>query len=407
MATSQQFDLIFLGGGNFTFQTINNLLHDGYRGRIAVVERRNSFVKNHRWCTWWPANAPLPRGTSAQWNAYFFRHQGNWQKRELNNWRYIHIESGQFYKTSLKDWEKSAQVEILWGESAEGSVHREENLQHVELSNRELIAPRVIDTRYRTDLTPSEAFSRKTGWWQSFYGQIIPGNHSPIDGGFGLMDFDLPEREGFAFGYILPLSENQTLFEYTAFHREAKSLNHMKAQLATYLGENISATSNPAQEEYGWLPMSSDLSRATDLPGLWQGGLRSNGARPATGYAYYRNRQRAQQISQAILRDQILPASPRQTSSDWLDPIFLETLVDQPALTKHSMLTLMKQLQGDEMAAFLTDQPSPLTLAKVLWTLPKIPFLAGVMSLAARDYSPTTGSRQSVPTRRKAQPNYS
>lgn len=387
MRSHEHYDLIFLGGGNFTFQLLGSLLEKDYRGRIAVIEQRDTPVQNHRWCTWWPADKTSPAGTTAVWDSYAFRHGEKWIQRPLRDWRYVHIDSGAFYHQHLAQWRDRKQIDFFWGQSAPNPVATENGSYLLPLNQTQLTSRRIVDTRYRTDLPPSTPFDEQTGWWQSFYGKVIPDYQASLPKGFGLMDFNLQEDDGFAFGYLLPLPGRKTLVEYTAFHRKAKSLAHMKAQLARYLGasDDEDDTENC---EHGWLPMSADLTPVRDLPGYWYGGLRANGARPATGYAYFRNQQRVEQFAQAILREQILPDPPRISLSRWLDPVFLETLVDDPSLTRSSMVKLMQTLSGDEMASFLSDRPSPGTIAKVIFSLPKKPFLQGALSYATKHHHP-------------------
>lgn len=380
MLVHPTYDLVVLGAGNFATHLVNSLLDSGYQGSIALVDERDHFSQPHRWCSWWPKDRPSPLGTTQQWGKYFTRSGGKLTGKSLSNWSYLHVDAPTFYEKSHRAWSRAAaKVDLFTGTAVQSPPQEFSDFWEIGLGNRSLRGVKVIDTRSQTQRMPKESFCDRTGWWQSFCGKIVQGRLEKVPPeSFGLMDFDLSDPSRFSFGYILPLPGKQTLFEYTAFNRAAVPLEEMRAKLDGYLDQWDIGRSIRGTEEHGWIPMSQDIGKTPARPEIWEGGLRGGCARPATGYAFYRNLRMAQSMSRAILRKDTSPPKLPQGVFPILDGIFLETLVDNPALTREVMETLLHSLNGDELADFLNESAPLRTVAKVISLLPKTPFLGGV-----------------------------
>ncbi len=61
-----------------------------------------------------------------------------------------------------------------------------------------------------------------------------------------LMDFDVPQRDGATFFYLLPYSKNRALVEYTLFSSETLSENEYEKELRKYLAHKY----NLSQKDY-------------------------------------------------------------------------------------------------------------------------------------------------------------
>ena len=63
---------------------------------------------------------------------------------------------------------------------------------------------------------------------------------------------------------------------------------------------------------------------------------------------------------------------------EFLDGIFLETLTRDENLAQSAFPALLKKTRGDELAAFMAENPRWTDLFKIIGALPKKPFMRGM-----------------------------
>lgn len=238
----------------------------------------------------------------------------------------------------------------------------------------------LIDCRVGTFRMPTKNFENYSGWWQSFLGYEVSGSPDFLDpDSFCLMDFETSSSHPLSFGYILPLSSEKTLVEFTVFDSEAQSLSTLESGLKNYLQSLNWNYENPLLKEHGWLPMVSDpslhRSAGNSCEGAWLAGIPGNCARPSSGYAFARIQKQASAFARAIVREELEPPETVSLSSTMLDTVFMKAVLPDKKLARRSFKRLLEKTTGDAMAGFMGERYRLGNFVSVVKSLPKWPFM--------------------------------
>ncbi|MDB4977361.1 MAG: lycopene cyclase [Myxococcaceae bacterium] len=275
------FDVVLVGGGLASVLCCLALLERRPGLRLALVEREPRLGGNHTWC-FHAADVPSSaRSLMAplvvqRWDGYTVRFPR--RQRRLAS-PYACITSERLHQVASARIEAAPGCELLLGHGA-----RALHAQRVVLDDgRELHAKLVIDARGPT-LEASGSLGAQRGY-QKFVGlELAVAPHTltePV-----LFDACIPQRDGFRFMYVLPLSSERVLVEETFFSEQpgldearcrSTILDYAKAQ-----GLSVRAV---VRSERGVLPMpwkdaAFDLA-ARPLPAGYRAGL----FHPVTGYS--------------------------------------------------------------------------------------------------------------------------
>lgn len=241
--------------------------------RIAIVERDHALGGNHTWCFHAddvPADAEWIAPLVVQrWDGYdvaFPRRQR-------------HLESAYACTTSarLDELVRPVVDGLYLGELATTiEEHR------VTTASRSLTATAVIDAR-----GPDRSASWGESGWQVFVGrEVRVTNHG--QGHPMLMDATVPQRGGFRFVYVLPLSADVLLIEDTIFADTATlDLEDGRRAIADYAAAHGWQIEDVLREETGVLPLPLHVPAPTvNDGGPLVAGYAGNWFHPTTGYSF-------------------------------------------------------------------------------------------------------------------------
>lgn len=189
-----------------------------------------------------------------------------------------------------------------------------------------------------------------------------------------LMDFRCDQSRGIHFIYCLPFSPTRALVESTLFSTEIESPDYYDKSIRTYLADVIGVSEFTIdRQESGAIPMAL-LGRFNPL---YQG-IGSNGGaiRPSSGYAFsFIQKQVGQILRDARAGQHLVVKSPHSRFTLLMDQIFLRVLHRYPTLAPRIFINMASVLTGDEFARFLSSEGTISTWMKVIFAMPKLPFI--------------------------------
>ena len=124
--------------------------------------------------------------------------------------------------------------------------------------------------------------------------------------------------------------------------------------------------------------------RESDLMGI---GANGGAIRPSSGYAFSFIQKQIDQIS-----NNAKPGKPLQVKSPhsrfelMMDQIFLDVIRRKPSLAPAIFTSLARYLNGDEFACFLSGEASVKIWLKVIFAMPKWPFLLSLLPQIRKEY---------------------
>ncbi|RII11173.1 Lycopene cyclase protein [Streptomyces sp. YIM 130001] len=219
-----------------------------------------------------------------------------------------------------------------------------------------LRARQVFDSRPRRTLPPA-----RTRLLQHFRGWYVHTGTDRFDPEVAdLMDFRVPQpRHGLAFGYVLPLSPDRALVEYTEFSRTPLTTEAYEAALVRYCRDTLRLDGYTVDSaEQGVIPMTDAHFARRAGPAVHRIGTAGGATRPATGYTFAAVQRQSRAIASALLAGRMAAPPPHGRRALAMDAVLLRAL-DTGRINGPDFFTdLFRRVPPERLLRFLDGDTS-------------------------------------------------
>ena len=217
--------------------------------------------------------------------------------------------------------------------------------------------------------------------YQHFLGQHIHAEDDIFDAATAiLMDFRCDQSQGLHFIYLLPTAPNKALIESTLFTQTPLDEAYYKDAINAYMARHYKgAAYQVVGQEKGIIPLADCRDTTNKEHAI---GARGGALRPSSGYAFsFIQKQIAEIISHFKKTGQWQATSPISHRDYWMDKVFLHVLQTRPSIAISLFAKMAKALNGTEFALFMSGMASWRIIFKVVFAMPKRPFLSAAMAV--------------------------
>jgi lycopene beta-cyclase len=187
------------------------------------------------------------------------------------------------------------------------------------------------------------------------------------------MDFRCDQSKGMHFIYLLPFSKKTALVESTMFSKHLESNNFYDKAILKYLKKYYNLKSfTKSNHEKGIIPMH-DVSLMSK--NRFNIGTRGGAVRPSTGYAFTFIQKQVLQIKDQLISGKKINTNIHSKIDLFLDKIFIRVIDKYPEIAPTIFSNLAQNINGDEMARFMSGNCDFKTNLKIIFSMPKIPFI--------------------------------
>ncbi|MEU1350593.1 lycopene cyclase family protein [Streptomyces sp. NPDC005795] len=245
-----------------------------------------------------------------------------------------------------------------------------------------LRARHVFDSRPLPALPPA-----RTQLVQHFRGWFVRTPTDRFDPAVAdLMDFRVPQPpRGLAFGYVLPLSADRALVEYTEFSRAPLTTEAYESALDHYSREvlGLGAFTVEAAEQ-GLIPMTDARFPRRIGPAVFRIGTAGGATRPATGYTFAAVQRQSRAIAAAVRDGHGTVPPPHGRRALAMDAVLLRALDTGRINGPEFFTALFRRTPPARLLRFLDGATSPweewriglsTPIAPMLRTAIEVPFL--------------------------------
>ena len=372
MPSDHDVDLVILGGGCAGLSLASRLADARSPLRVVVLEARSGYVDDRSWCFWRPERHDLSHLVSKSWSSWTFAGaDGRTSTRSIPGLHYQYIRGSDFYSDALRRVASSTSISIRTGVQVVAIERLADGLR-VQTDSGAVTARWVVDTRPRR--LPSMIY-------QCFVGVEIEADAPlPFDiDEAGLMTGMRSDGDGLGFTYILPLTQTGALIEWTRFSAVPLPEVELLASLDTVLAALGLASARVIRRERGVLPMGRAPELPEVVPGVVHAGMGGGALRAASGYAFLRIQGWAEHCARELQSGRAPvehPAEPWDRRE--MDRIFLQAIRVQPEKTADYFLALASRVPAERLVRFLSDQATIGDYARIIASLPLVPFLAQI-----------------------------
>ncbi|QPP07604.1 lycopene cyclase [Streptomyces bathyalis] len=251
-----------------------------------------------------------------------------------------------------------------------------------------LLSRWVFDSRPPRRLPPA-----RTTLLQHFRGWFVQTRRACFDPSVAqLMDFRTPQPPpgGLAFVYLLPLSEDEALVEYTVFSTSVASTRTYETALRRYLEDTRRLGDYTVTEtEHGVIPMTDGVFRRRAGRSVFRIGAAGGAVRPSTGYAFAALQRQATAVAAAYGAGRTpLPPEAHSWRHRTMDAVLLRALATGRIDGGAFFTGLFRRNPLDRVLHFLEGRSTPaqewaiglrapvLPMVRTLGELPFVPLRA-------------------------------
>lgn len=387
MSIKSSYDIVVAGAGASGLSLVVRLIEDPLLRdrRILLVDRSLMPVADKTWCFWDSSQLPFPELIHKTWSDLEVRALGNTFRASLHKYRYHCIRSKDFSQKLLERVRLSDRVTMLeaditgfGGDEQAGEVYTSAGTFRARWVFQSALRPPEFASM-RMDLSLKQHFR---GWIVKTETPVF----NPQKATF--MDFDVPQKNGVTFMYVLPFSATEALVEYTLFSGELLEDQAYDDGLRTYLTERLKLESDDYAITYvedGVIPMEDRRYNVKWAPRVWNTGSVGGLTKPSTGYTFIRIQRQNRVINDALAqrRDPVLSAGSSYRFRVY-DIMLLYQLLNHPDTSVRIFHELFRRNSMDALLHFLGEQTHPGQEARIFASLPWMPFFQSIYKMKGR-----------------------
>ena len=385
------YNAIIAGCGCAGLSLALRLLQRSPRLRLCLLDKEHGAHPHKLWSFWSQSPrdvVPLPDLPLQTWEHMEVAGADFRRREQLGRLKYATVMSDEFEARALDTLRNYPGVDII--SSGVRNLVDLNNRVAVHTEHEVLHAPYVFQS-YR--LCPQDALRRpRFPIVQHFGGWIVETKDDRFDPStFSLMDFDLPQRDGPTFLYVLPFSERRALFEYTVFSPTPLERDVYRDELQAALSRRGLTDYDITREEYGNIPMTDRHIRQRWSPRVFNIGVVGGMSKPTTGYAFHRIQRQVEHLARTWSDEGRPRPLPRNSARfRFYDMVLLDVLIREGARGHRIFERLFQTSSFDRVLSFLDEQTRPWEELGLLTPLPWGTFLRGLPGAARTLAAPGT-----------------
>jgi lycopene beta-cyclase len=382
----QQFDLIIIGGGCAGLSLTNQLIDQGFQGQALILDSRSRYEDDRSWCFWDKQPSTYQHLISQSWQNWRFSSAAKpIQTQACKGYAYHYVRAADFYGYAMTQLDTTNQISLKLNTPVL-SISPDGDGWRITTPQQDYLASQVVDTR-----PPCKETLMQASLFQCFVGLEVA-NIDPLiaQDSLDLMTEMRVAEQAFCFNYILPISAERTLVEVTFFSNKPIKSAVIAKYLDTLLAQKGWQQANIIRQEMGVLPMGLPQFKdanpmSPSAKNYVNAGIGGGALRASSGYGFLRIQRWAKQAADAMIKRNSLvgqPATPPVLA--FMDRIFLQVIKQNPELGPIIFERLLARVAPIRFLRFMDDQPSIIDLVSIIISLPKTPFLKGLICLVLR-----------------------
>ena len=298
----KQYDYIICGSGAAGLSLLMNLMQNKAfdNKSILVVDKEKKNVNDRTWCFWEQQPGLFEPIVHHSWQQVHFYSNYFSGLLHLQPYTYKMIRGLDFYNYVLGKALLRPNISFITGNVQ--ALANDVNKARVIVDGDSFRADYVFNSiMLHQPSVPKEKYYLL----QHFKGWLIE-TAEPVfeDGKATLMDFRVSQRHGTTFVYVLPLSPNRALVEYTLFTGDTLPRHEYDIALGDYIRQFLSLSEYKIiEEEFGIIPMTN-INFHTHEGRIINIGTAGGQTKASSGYTFNFIQKHAKRITEQLLKNE-------------------------------------------------------------------------------------------------------
>lgn len=296
-------DYIIAGGGMAGLSLAYYLVSSEKlnKRRIVVIDREKKEKNDRTWCFWQKEHTAFEHILCKKWDTVYFGNQnGVLRPLEMGGYSYKMLRGIDFYQFIYQKLAEYPNVSFVY-DTIE-TIDSDLTNARVFCSSHKIIGEYVFDSTYQLQiirhLEKSTTLTAQHNLLQHFKGLVIKTTEPVFDVEKPqLMNFAIEQHNECRFMYVLPISDDTALIEFTLFTDRLLTEEIYNRELRYFIEKDLKITDYAVlEEEFGVIPMSDEALNETPQHRIIRIGTAGGSTNPATGYTFANTQKRLEQL---------------------------------------------------------------------------------------------------------------
>ncbi|OYX82676.1 MAG: lycopene cyclase [Flavobacteriales bacterium 32-34-25] len=370
----KHFDYIFTGSGLAALMTAYKMVQSGkFKDKSILLLDDNSKKTNDRtWCFWEKENSVWDSIVSKKWNSALFANADFNRNLDLQPYQYYKIQGLDFYNFVFELLSKQENITFLNEKVTD--INELENHVYVASENNQFTCNQIFNSIFN-----KAALVQQTKFpvlQQHFIGWSIKSAEAVFNPEQAVfMDFSVEQKGNTRFMYVLPVSKNEALLEYTLFSAELLKQEEYESEIENYIRKLGISQYEIIEKEQGSIPMTCYPFWKKNSKRVLNIGTAGGWTKASTGYTFKNSDKQSSRLIDFLQKETDFRKFHRKTKFWFYDLLLLDILDRQNELGSRIFSSMFKNGNPALIFKFLDEETTLFEDIKVILKCPKMLFI--------------------------------
>ena len=385
MLLQKQYDYIIAGSGAAGLSLLIHIMAHPFftNKRIAVIDQSEKKNNDRTWCFWEKDKGLFDDIVHHRWNYLLFESNYWSGTLQIAPYEYKMIKSTDFYAYVLDAAKHNNHIDFITATISK--IDTDVRYAYVTCNGETIQADYVFSSLMDLSVHEMKALpeNKKYHWLlQHFKGWMI---ETPTDifdiSTANFMDFRVSQQYGTTFMYLLPLTPNKALVEYTLFTENTLPNEVYENELTNYLKQFVGLAQWKILEEENGIILMTNFPFPVSKGRIIYIGTAGGQTKPSTGYTF----QFIQKHSAAIIdrlvqgKNPALQRNLQQQKFDLYDSTLLQVMQKGLLGGDATFAAIFKACKATSVLRFLDNESTMAEELRIMYSVPIKHFLPAAM----------------------------
>ena len=334
---------------------------------ILLIDEDSKKINDRTWC-FWDENHLFESVVSKKWKSALFAGTNFQRELNLEPYQYKMVKGLDFYNLVFDAISNHPNIHFV----NQKVVDFQELGPHcvVKTATESFTCNKVFNSIFNPELVKTQ--TRYPFLHQHFIGWFIKSKEAVFNPDCAtFMDFSVEQKGNTRFMYVLPMSENEALIEYTLFSKNVLPIKEYETEIRDYIQKLGITDYEIIEKEQGNIPMTSYPFWKHNTKNSINIGSAGGWTKASTGYTFKNTVKKSKALVQSLETQTDYRKFHKKDKSWFYDLLFLDVLDRRNDLGSTVFLALFKKGNPTLIFKFLDEETSFWEDLRVIWKCPK------------------------------------
>ncbi|WP_306349556.1 lycopene cyclase family protein [Flavobacterium sp. '19STA2R22 D10 B1'] len=370
----KHYHYIFTGTGAAALMTAYEMVLSGkFKNKsILLIDLDAKKTNDRTWCFWEEKNSPWDSIVTQKWSHALFKDVALETDITFDPYVYKMIQGIDFYNYIFTILTAETNITFIQQAVVNFVAHDDHVIVRTEQENFK--ADKVFNSIYQPKWTENN--KKYPLIQQHFVGWYIKTNTTSFNPNKAtFMDFSVPQNGNTRFMYVMPLTANEALVEYTLFSHQLLKLEEYESALKEYLLQLGITEYEITETEKGSIPMTAYPFWKHNSKHILHIGTAGGWTKASTGYTFMNSHRKSKSLIQYLEHHSDLSHFYKKNKFWYYDVLLLYILDQKNSLGSKIFSSLFQKGNSTLIFKFLDEKTTFMEDLKVISKCPKKPFI--------------------------------